>query len=102
VAQAKLLRVLEERRFERLGGNKSIGRLPAHLGHQPPARPVRARGRFREDLYYRVNAFAIRLPSLKERTVDIPVLAAVPGAVLRGQRPAARRQAVLARGAWTC
>ena len=44
IAQAKLLRVLEERRFERLGGNKSIaGRLPADLGDQPAARSVRAR-----------------------------------------------------------
>ena len=44
VAQAKLLRVLEDRRFERLGGQKSIaGRFPADLGHQPAARPVRPR-----------------------------------------------------------
>ena len=44
VAQAKLLRVLEERRFERLGGNRADrGRLPADLGDQPAARPVRAR-----------------------------------------------------------
>src|SRR3954471_14314293 len=72
IAQAKLLRVLEERRFERLGGNKSIAvdfRLISAT-NRPLEQFVRD-GRFREDLYYRVNAFAIRLPSLRERQVDI-------------------------------
>jgi DNA-binding NtrC family response regulator len=76
VAQAKLLRVLEDRRFERLGGQK-----PVHVDfrlisatNRPLEQFVRD-GRFREDLYYRVNAFAIRLPSLRERPIDIPVLA---------------------------
>jgi DNA-binding NtrC family response regulator len=76
IAQAKLLRVLEERRFERLGGQKSISvdfRLISAT-NRPLEQFVRD-GRFREDLYYRVNAFAIRLPSLRERQVDIPVLA---------------------------
>ena len=76
VAQAKLLRVLEERRFERLGGNKSIHvdfRLISAT-NRPLDMFVRE-SRFREDLYYRINAFAIRLPSLRERAVDIPVLA---------------------------
>ena len=76
MAQAKLLRVLEERRFERLGGNKSIAvdfRLISAT-NRPLEQFVRD-SRFREDLYYRVNAFAIRLPSLRERQVDIPVLA---------------------------
>jgi DNA-binding NtrC family response regulator len=76
IAQAKLLRVLEERRFERLGGHKSISvdfRLISAT-NRPLEQFVRD-GRFREDLYYRVNAFAIRLPSLRERPVDIPVLA---------------------------
>jgi DNA-binding NtrC family response regulator len=76
VAQAKLLRVLEERRFERLGGNTSIEvnfRLISAT-NRPLDQFVRD-SRFREDLYYRVNAFAIRLPSLRERQVDIPVLA---------------------------
>ena len=76
VAQAKLLRVLEDRRFERLGGQKSIQvdfRLISAT-NRPLDLFVRD-GRFREDLYYRINAFAIRLPSLRERRVDIPVLA---------------------------
>jgi DNA-binding NtrC family response regulator len=76
IAQAKLLRVLEERRFERLGGNTSIEvnfRLISAT-NRPLDAFVRDT-RFREDLYYRVNAFSIRLPSLKERSSDIPVLA---------------------------
>ena len=76
VAQAKLLRALEERRFERLGGNESIEvnfRLISST-NRPLDQFVRDT-RFREDLYYRVNAFSIRLPSLRERAVDIPVLA---------------------------
>ena len=77
VAQAKLLRVLEDRRFERLGGQKSLQvdfRLISAT-NRPLEQFVRD-ARFREDLYYRVNAFSIRLPSLRERPVDIPVLAA--------------------------
>jgi transcriptional regulator with PAS, ATPase and Fis domain len=76
IAQAKLLRVLEERRVERLGGQRSIPvdfRLISAT-NRPLEQFVRD-SRFREDLYYRVNAFAIRLPSLKERPADIPVLA---------------------------
>jgi DNA-binding NtrC family response regulator len=76
VAQAKLLRALEDRRFERLGGQKAVQvdfRLISAT-NRPLDLFVRD-GRFREDLYYRVNAFAIRLPSLRERPVDIPVLA---------------------------
>src|SRR5207253_5131177 len=77
MAQAKLLRVLEDGRFERLGGHKSV-RADFRLisaTNRPFEQFVRD-GRFREDLYYRVNAFSIRLPSLRERPVDIPVLAA--------------------------
>jgi DNA-binding NtrC family response regulator len=76
VAQAKLLRVLEDRRFERLGGQRPVQvdfRLISAT-NRPLEQFVRD-ARFREDRYYRVNAFAIRLPSLRERPVDIPVLA---------------------------
>jgi DNA-binding NtrC family response regulator len=76
VGQAKLLRALEERRFERLGGNEPIEvnfRLISAT-NRPLDQFVRDQ-RFREDLYYRVNAFSIRLPSLRERASDIPVLA---------------------------
>ena len=76
IGQAKLLRALEERRFERLGGNEAIEvnfRLISAT-NRPLDQFVRD-SRFREDLYYRVNAFSIRLPSLRERASDIPVLA---------------------------
>ena len=76
VAQAKLLRVLEDRRVERLGGHQSIEvnfRLISAT-NRPLDQWVRD-GRFREDLYYRINAFSIRLPSLRERASDIPLLA---------------------------
>jgi len=76
MAQAKLLRALEDRRFERLGGQKSIQvdfRLISATNR--PLDLLQRDGRFREDLYYRVNAFAIRLPSLRERPADISVLA---------------------------
>ena len=97
IAQAKLLRVLEERRFERLGGNTSIEvnfRLISAT-NRPLDQFVRD-SRFREDLYYRVNAFSIRLPSLRERDQrHSGPRAALPRALLRRQRPAARRQVVL-------
>jgi DNA-binding NtrC family response regulator len=76
LGQAKLLRALEDRRFERLGAQKSIDvdfRLISATNR--PLEQFIHDGRFREDLYYRINAFSIRLPSLRERPVDIPVLA---------------------------
>ncbi len=76
MAQAKLLRVTEERRVERLGGRTSLEvdfRLICATNR--PLEALVAEGAFREDLYYRFNAFAIRLPALRERPADIPVLA---------------------------
>ncbi len=74
--QAKLLRVLQERVFERVGGTKPIEvdvRFIAATNKELPEM-VRA-GSFREDLYYRINVFSIRLPALRERLEDIPALA---------------------------
>ena len=76
LAQAKLLRVTEERRVERLGSRTSIEvdfRLICATNR--PLESLVSDGTFREDLFYRINAFTIRLPALRERPVDIPVLA---------------------------
>lgn len=75
-AQAKLLRVLDDRRIERPGGQRPVPvdvRLVSAT-NRPLDQFVRD-SRFREDLYDRVNAFSIRLPSLRERPADIPILA---------------------------
>jgi DNA-binding NtrC family response regulator len=93
--QAKLLRAVELQKFERVGGQKTIGvdfRLISATNR--PIEQMTRDGRFREDLYYRVNAFSIRLPSLRERAADIPVLAdrfLAQHAAANGIEPGARR-----------
>jgi two-component system nitrogen regulation response regulator NtrX len=74
--QAKVLRILQERKFERVGGNRTI---------EVDVRVIAAtnkdldeeigRGNFREDLYYRLNVLPFHVPPLRERTEDIPLLA---------------------------
>ncbi len=75
--QAKLLRVLQENTIERLGGNRSIELDVRFIAatNQNPREAIR-QGRLREDLYYRLNVFAIELPPLRRRPSDIASLVA--------------------------
>jgi len=73
--QVKLLRVLQERTFERVGSNKSIESNVRILAatHRNLEENIND-GKFREDLFYRLNVFPIELPSLRERLEDVPFL----------------------------
>jgi two-component system nitrogen regulation response regulator NtrX len=74
-AQAKLLRVIEQREITRLGGNRTVAvtaRVVAATNRDLEAE-VRA-GRFREDVYFRLNVHVVRVPALRERLSDVPAL----------------------------
>jgi DNA-binding NtrC family response regulator len=105
-AQAKLLRVLQERELRRIGENVSrrIDIRVVAASNRPLTAAVRE-GRFREDLLFRLAVIRIRLPPLRERVEDIPIIAQ---ACWRDAAPAAGKRALLApdalaalcRGAW--
>ena len=85
VAQSKMLRVLQERSFERLGGNETLrieARLIALTNVDLPA--AVAAGRFREDLYFRLNVLTLLVPPLRERRADILPLAEHLLSTMRG------------------
>jgi len=73
--QAKLLRIIQEREFERLGSNKVIkADLRFVAASNKELNSLISQGDFREDLYYRLNVFPIKLPPLRKRRGDIPLL----------------------------
>jgi DNA-binding NtrC family response regulator len=74
--QLKLLRVLQERRFEPVGSNETIEvDVRVVLASNESLETLVAEGRFRQDLYYRINVVRIDVPPLRERPADIPLLA---------------------------
>lgn len=77
LVQGKVLRVLQEQRFERVGGGQTIETDVRILcATNRDLQQMVADGLFREDLYYRLNGFSIRLPPLRERGDDLPLLLA--------------------------
>ena len=73
--QAKLLRVLQERAFERVGGNRTLEiNIRILAATNKDLKDEVDKGKFRDDLYYRLNVIHIHMPSLRERVDDIPAL----------------------------
>jgi sigma-54 specific flagellar transcriptional regulator A len=98
--QVKLLRVLQERSFERVGSNRTIlcdVRIIAATHRDLDAAILG--GRFREDLFYRLNVFPVQMPPLRERLEDLPVLI---DHLVRRQGQNAGRHIRLDKGAMRC
>src|SRR5881397_1067666 len=73
--QVKLLRVLQNRTIERLGGTRTVPvNVRVIAGSKRDLKQLVAEGKFREDLYYRLNVLPVTLPPLRERREDVPVL----------------------------
>ncbi|HXX94663.1 MAG TPA: sigma-54 dependent transcriptional regulator [Planctomycetota bacterium] len=101
LAQVKLLRFLEERKFERVGGTESVSvdvRIIAATNQNLEER-VRE-GRFREDLYFRLNVVKIEIPPLRDRREDIPLLVAHYLDLARGAGITPETMEVLRNHAW--